>query len=379
MPLFTVNFPHTGETPEVLPIRTRLGAHGDFSGRGVVIAFLDSGFYPHPDLRGRIIAHVDAVTRRVISGDKFFHDHVMSWHGQMTSVIACGDGRTSHGKYRGLAHSAQLLLIKVSDFRNNIKEHDILRGLLWLIENHRAYNVRLCSISVGGDFPSADPDHPLHAAIRILYDENVLTICAAGNSGTAQLLPPASAPEALTVGGVDDHNTTDVTCWQPYHHNYGVAYDGTPKPEILTAARWIASPILPYSSMAREARWLAPLLQARTLSEAEALLAAGCADLSLGNLPCALETEAQFAALQARIHKYKLVDAQHQYVDGTSVATAIATSVVAQMLEANPRLRAGTIRAILRATAVSFPDVPEAVQGGGILDAHTAVLAALAH
>jgi hypothetical protein len=49
------------------------------------------------------------------------------------------------------------------------------------------------------------------------------------------------------------------------------------------------------------------------------------------------------------------------------------------MLEANPRLRAGTIRAILRATAVSFPDVPEAVQGGGILDAHTAVLAALAH
>lgn len=367
-----------GATPHVLPIQARLGAHPDFCGRGVVIAFLDSGFYPHPDLRGRILAHVDAVTRRVISGDRFFHDHQLSWHGQMTSVIACGDGSTSQGRYRGLAHGAQMVLIKVSDFHGNIKEHDILRGLLWVIENQRAYNIRLCSISVGGDFPSDDPDHPLYAAIRALYEENVLTICAGGNSGTAQLLPPASAPEALTIGGVDDGNTLDVTAWRPYHHNYGVAFDGTPKPEVLTAARWIASPILPYSAMAREARWLAPLLHVRTQAEAERILATGCPDLKLGNLPCALETEAQFAALQARIHKYKLIDAHHQHVDGTSVAAAIATSVVAQMLEANPRLSAGAIRAIVRATAISFPDVPEAVQGGGILDAHTAVLAALA-
>ncbi len=376
MALFSANFPHADEPPSVLPIQVRLGAHTDFSGRGVVIAFLDSGFYPHPDLRGRILAYVDAAARRVLSGARFFHDHAMSWHGQMTSVIACGDGSTSQGRYRGLAHGAQLVLIKVSDFHNNIKEYDILRGLLWLIEHHREYNIKLCNISVGGDFPCDDPDHPLYAAIRALYDQGVLTICAAGNSGKPQLLPPASAPEALTVGGVDDHNTTDMRCWQLYHHNYGTAYDGTPKPEILTAARWIASPILPYSTMAREARWLAPLLQARTQAEAESLLKAGCADLRLGKLPCALETEAQRHALQARIHKHKLIDAQHQHVDGTSVAAAIATSVVAQMLEASPRLRPSAIRAILRATAVSLPNAPEAAQGGGILDAHTAVLAA---
>ncbi len=378
-PLFTVNFPYTGESPQVLPIQARLGASTELSGRGVVIAFLDSGFYPHPDLRGRILAHVDALTRRVISGERFFHDHQLSWHGQMTSVIACGDGSSSEGRYRGLAHGAQLVLIKVSDFRGNIKEHDILRGLLWLIENHRAYNVRLCSISVGGDFPSDDPDHPLHAAIRALYAENVLTICAAGNGGTQQLLPPASAPEALTVGGVDDGNSIDLARWQLYPHNYGIAYDGMLKPEIVTAARWIAAPILPYSTMAREARWLAPLLSARTPAEAEAILAAGCADLKRGNLPCALDTHGQWAALQARIHKYKLIDARHQHVEGTSVAAAIATSVVAQMLEANPRLSAGAIRALLRATAVILPHWSEAAQGGGILDAHTAVLAARAH
>ncbi|MFQ3534679.1 MAG: S8 family serine peptidase [Aggregatilineales bacterium] len=377
--MFKANFPYSGEEPSALPIQVRLGAHAQFCGRGVVIAFLDSGFYPHPDLHGRILAHVDAVTRRTISGEQFFHDHGLSWHGQMVSVIACGDGRTSQGRYRGLADGAQLVLVKVSDFRGNIKERDILRGLLWVIENHRAYNIRLCNISVGGDFPSDDPDHPIYAAIRALYAEDVLTICAAGNSPDRPLLPPASAPEALTVGGVDDGNTTDVAQWRLYHHSCGAAHDGTPKPEIITAARWIASPILPYSAMAREARWLAPLLCVRTHSEAEAILAAGCSDLKLGNLPCALETEAQHAALQARIHKYKLIDACHQHVDGTSVAAAIATSVVAQMLEANPRLSAGAIRALLRATAIVLPHLPEIAQGGGVMDAHTAVLAALAH
>src|SRR5207253_2070217 len=35
---------------QVLPTWLRLGAHEHFTGRGVTIAFLDSGFYPHPDL-----------------------------------------------------------------------------------------------------------------------------------------------------------------------------------------------------------------------------------------------------------------------------------------------------------------------------------------
>src|SRR5215210_6674053 len=44
----------------VLPTWLRLGAHEHFTGRGVTIAFLDSGFYPHPDLttpESRILAY----------------------------------------------------------------------------------------------------------------------------------------------------------------------------------------------------------------------------------------------------------------------------------------------------------------------------------
>src|SRR6516225_1659870 len=50
----------------VLPTRLRLHADPRFAGRGVVIAIVDSGFYPHPDLvepQNRIRAWVDAARK----------------------------------------------------------------------------------------------------------------------------------------------------------------------------------------------------------------------------------------------------------------------------------------------------------------------------
>src|SRR5687768_5900738 len=47
---------------KILPTGVRLGAPRRYRGRGVTIAFLDSGFYAHPDLVGptdRIVRYVD--------------------------------------------------------------------------------------------------------------------------------------------------------------------------------------------------------------------------------------------------------------------------------------------------------------------------------
>ena len=63
-------FPHDpGPRDEgpILPTPVRLGADERFRGRGVTIAFLDSGFYPHADLvepRTRILRFVDVTDRR---------------------------------------------------------------------------------------------------------------------------------------------------------------------------------------------------------------------------------------------------------------------------------------------------------------------------
>jgi len=372
------NYPTYGSGQfALLATPERTGALATYTGRGMVIAFVDAGFYPHPDLQGRILVYVDASTKRVIEQGPDFEGSDLSWHGQMTSVIAAGDGRTSGGKYRGIASDARLVLVKVSTPKGHIKETDILRGLRWIIDTDHRFNVQIVNISVGGDFVSNDPNHPLHKAIRKLTQAGVTVVVAAGNRNISHVLPPASAPDAITVGGINDHNSLDETHWTPYHHNYGRAYDGTPKPELLAPAAWLASPIMPGTSVAREAYWLAPLLAKPDERHLRRLLKRGHSDLGLTGLTNPQPDEHLYTMLQQRIHAHKLIDANHQHVDGTSVAAPVVSSVIAQMLEANPRLTPQQIRAILTSTAKRLSGLPVERQGAGLIDPPKAVMAAL--
>jgi serine protease AprX len=338
------------------------------------MAFIDSGFYPHPELAGRILAHVDASTSTIHEEDGTgFAAHDLSWHGQMTSVIAAGDGHLSGGKYRGIASESQLVLIRVSTPRGHIKEADILRGLNWLAVHHARFGVRVVNISVGGDYVSQDAKHPIYAAVRKLTRAGITVVCAAGNRGHAELLPPASAAEAITVGGVDDQNSLDSHLWRSYHHNHGLDYTGKPKPDLIAPAVWVAGPIMPETSVAREARWLGPILQAKSNKHMLRLLQKGYSDLGIAHEQVLQADSHLHSMLQARINTHKIVDAHHQHVDGTSVAAPIVAAVVAQMLEANPDLTPRQIRTILCATAQPLPDVPAQQQGAGVLRAGDAV------
>ncbi len=377
-PKFTSNYPNfqTGE-PTLLSTPERTGALTEYRGSGVTVAFIDSGFYPHPDLEGRIVIHADASTNHVREQTTGFSTSDLSWHGQMTTVIACGDGHVSGGKYRGIACAAKLVLVKVSTPKGQIKEADILRGLRWVIDTHARLNIRVVNVSVGGDFIYNKSDHPLHKVIRKLVKAGVTVVVAAGNRRINHLLPPASAAEAITVGGIDDGNSTDESKWTLYHHNYGVVYNGVSKPELVAPANWLASPIMPNSSVAQEAYWLAKLLRNPTEREVQHVIKLGHSDLSLINDESTNTDTDVYHTLEARIHAHKIIDAHYQYVDGTSVAAPIVTSVIAQMLEVNPRLTPQDIRAILTRTAHPLPDVPSEQQGAGVLNAAAAVNAVL--
>ncbi|MDX2138044.1 MAG: S8 family serine peptidase [Chloroflexota bacterium] len=376
MPLmFSRNYPHPPGQPELLSVPERVAAPVTYTGRGVVMAFVDSGFYPHPDIAGRIRAYVDATTRLVRERDLAPEPSNMGWHGQMTSVIAAGDGRTSGGRYRGIACNAELVLIKVSNHKLQIKEADILRGLKWLVKHAHRYNVRVVNVSVGGDFPSDDPKHPLHVAIRALTRSGVCVLVSAGNSGAATLLPPATAAEAITVGGYDDHNSLDVADWTGFNNSYGMAYDGAPKPDVVATAAWLPSPIMPGTDMAREAPWLHQMLalKARDVRGFQRLARQGDAELYFSKV-LADHPEAILKDIaQERIHAHKIVDGAHQHVDGTSVSVAVASSVVAQLLEAHPRLTPREVKERLMATALRLPNVPVERQGAGVINATAAI------
>lgn len=359
----------------VIPTAERLNANPKYTGRSVTVAFLDSGFYPHPDLvtpQNRIIAYHDVTgERRELSPS----DPVESWqwHGTQTSIAAAGNGRLCDGVYRGLAHEAKLVLVKVSQ-RGRITEENIARGIHWVIANRERYNIRVLNISLGGDEDVSCSQSIIDQAAELAVKSEIVVVAAAGNSGNdgRHSIPPANSPAVITVGGYSDNNQLHGNEFALYHSNFGATADGTVKPEIVAPAMWIAAPILPDTKSYQRAEALSNL--------------AAAADYQLPALARELEETAELPEdlvtsnpavirryVEATLEQEKIVATHYQHVAGTSFAAPIVTSIVAQMIEANPTLTPGAVKNILISTADRILNEPAIRQGYGIVNASRAV------
>ena len=364
---------------DILPVGVRLGAYEQLQGQGVTMAFLDSGFAAHPDLAGRIKLYVDASTANIRELESVEQSGVLSWHGMMTSVMACGDGSLADGYYKGMASAAQVVLIRVSDTKGRIREQGIERGLRWLRLNAQRYGIKIVNISLGGDKRRDTPKNPVDGLVDSLTAQGILVVCASGNSGQPWLLPPASAESALTVGGLDDKNTIDRTMSELWHSNYGQTQLGVWKPEVVAPSIWLAAPVLPESGVAQEAAILQKLLSASP-EELPALLET-MEPLPYTKLPLDIATlpiAAAYELLRQAWLSQKLITPHYQHVDGTSFAAPIVSSVAAQMLEANPGLRPAGLKDLIMRTAHYLPNVSPDQQGHGVINPKGAVEAALA-
>jgi serine protease AprX len=343
-----------------IPTPLRLRADPRFAGRGVTLALVDSGFYPHPDLvepRNRILAGADA-TRDPVRALRFSPQrrpvwpkwHVgadWQWHGLMTSVVAAGNGNLSHGLYAGLASEANLVLIQGRDENGRITNATIIRALEWLLREGPELGVRVVSLSVSGDPVETLRGNPVDQAAEALIEAGITVVAAAGNAGERRLLPPATAPRVLTIGGIDDRNSFRHEEMALWHSNYGEASNEAPKPELVAPSLWVAAPVLPGTTVAREAM---ELFERRRHGQ-------------LFN--------------KQRLAELKLITPHYQHVEGTSFAAPLVASAIACMLEANPKLTPLLIRQILMSTAEPVPGAPPDRQGAGALAAGAAVARAL--
>jgi len=339
-----------------IPTPLRLHADPRFTGAGLTLAMVDGDFYPHLDLTApvnRIRAWVDA-SHEPVQALFFGPDEQprwpgwdagdpAQWHGLMTSAVAAGNGWLSQGLYRGLASAADVVLVKVRG-EDGISNAAIARALQWLGGPGRALGVRVVSLSVAGE--PAWPN-PVDALVSALVAEGISVVAAAGNDGQRRLLPPATAPEAITVGGLDDHNTFSHAELSAWHSSYGASAAGALKPELVAPSLWVAAPLVPGTPLALEAGALFAHRAAGT------------------------------AGVEARLAELKLVTAHYQHVDGTSVAAPLVASAIVCMLQANPAITPRLVRAMLLATAQPVPGIAPEQQGAGALAAGPAVALAL--
>src|SRR4026209_2310895 len=240
-----------------------MDADDRYTGRGVTIAFLDSGFYAHKDLtepNNRITAYHSIFAAE---DDPAFlkTPDLASWHGMMTSVVAAGNGHLSDGLYRSIAPEANVVLVKIGK-TGRIPESNIETGLLWVFANREKYNIRIVKISAGGDFEQSYLNNSLCQLVEEVVKAGLTVVCAVGNAGLLPghpVLPPASAPSSIAVGGLDDQNSLDRARRGMYRSSYGPTIDGLQKPEVIAPGIWVAAPILPHTPTADEAQLYAQL------------------------------------------------------------------------------------------------------------------------
>jgi hypothetical protein len=202
----------------------------------VTLAFLDSGFYPHPDLtrpENRILRYADATGAEIIENTSFNRPHRTSWHGLMTSCLAAGSGFKSGHLYRGIAPCVNLVFVKTGHRGGRgINEDDIQRALGWVVANQQRFNIRVVNISLGGDHPVSKRLCELDSLVEEAVARGMVVVAAAGRWGAAAC-PPASAPRRSRSAGWMTGIRSSVPSGACTTRITGSAQLHRPKPEVI--------------------------------------------------------------------------------------------------------------------------------------------------
>jgi len=187
-------------------VGARIANDTGYTGKGIGIAILDTGIYPHQDFtkpRNRIVAFKDFVNNRQNAYDD-------NGHGTFVAGVAAGNGYASGGKYKGIAPDADIIAVKVMDKNGSGNSSDIIAGMQWVVDHHKEYNIKVMSLSLGAK-PSGSRLDPLAAAVEAVWKKGIIVVAAAGNSGPKQntISTPGVSPMIVTVGAVDDKRTAD--------------------------------------------------------------------------------------------------------------------------------------------------------------------------
>lgn len=211
--------------------------NGSRQAEPVTVAVLDTGIGYHPDLAGRLLAFSDFVEGRPLPYDD-------SGHGTHVCGILCGSGEVSGGRFRGMAPDAKLVVGKVLD-RQGEGSCDIMQNALeWVLQVKNRYGIRILNISVGiGDLKQRYKERMLREALEMLWNHNILVVCAAGNTGPGDgsISEMASSRKVLTVGCHDGRYCKNDPGRCETYSGRGRRYDVTRKPDIVAPGTRILS------------------------------------------------------------------------------------------------------------------------------------------
>lgn len=254
-------------------------------------------------------------------------------HGTHCASIAAGTGQMSGGLYQGVAPGAKLVGLgsgAVLFVLGQVAAFD------YCYTHQFDLRIRVVNCSWGNSAVAVDPDHPVNVATKRLHDETaIVVVFANGNDGPRPNSQNrwASVPWIITAGAATkDSRLAGFS-------SRGIFGDPVIHPTVLA----------PGTGGPAAQGFTSDVVAARASTN---LVANGAdADLDIPTAYVAFYTQ----------------------ISGTSMAAPHLSGIIANILEANPRLSADEVKSILERTATPLATYDQFEVGAGLANVHAAV------
>jgi len=309
---------------------------GGINGRGLGIALVDSGIAPSPDFGARIKGFYDFTQLDATGAPTTPAPYDDLGHGTHVAGLIASAGAAPSYMFQGVAPGANLVIIKVLDKIGASSTSTVISALEFIVANQKALGISVINLSLGHPVTAPAKFDPLVQAVENAVRQGIVVVVAAGNDGPgyASVDSPGNSPSAITVGAADGKTTTmrDDDYAPSFSSRGPTWYDGLAKPDVVAPGVNLFSNAAPGSTIANN-----PVYPKQT------------------------------------VDGMSLVD-----LSGTSMASAVATGVVALELQANSHaslgpLTANAAKAILEYTSVPLSNVDALTQGTGQINAAGAI------
>ena len=307
-------------------------------GHDVVVAVLDSGIVNNDQIP--VTAFYDFVN----SGGAKVKQYDDYGHGTHVAGVIKNKDDKPDARYRSVAHGSRLIGMKVLAGDGSGYTSTVIDAIEFAIANKEKLKIDVINLSLGHPIYEPAATDPLVQAVERAVDAGIVVVVAAGNEGMnrdtgevgyAGITSPGNAPSAISVGAVDTKGTITRADDEvaPFSSRGPTWYDGYAKPDVVAPGRRIVS------FMAKD------------------------------------------SYLSRRYPQWTATTATRTYMalSGTSMAAAVATGVVADIIDESRHASGGksptpnTVKAILEFTAVKVASADVLSQGAGSINADGAI------
>jgi serine protease AprX len=317
-----------------------------FTGKDIGVALIDSGIANVPDLHDQTTVFYDFTQggKKVGAFDDF-------GHGTHVAATICSSGKQNSKAFQGVAPAVRLIGLKVLDASGKGRTSDVINAVLFATANKAQLGIDVINLSLGHPIYESAATDPLVRAVEQAVAAGIVVVASAGNAGTnpqtgqigyGGITSPGNAPSAITVGAVRTFGTVlrSDDAVAAYSSRGPSWYDGFAKPDLVAPGDRLV------------------------------------ADVGSGTL------YQQYPLL--RVAPLLGWTGTYMRLSGSSMATGVATGVVALVLEANRSTKESNgspmaplnpygVKAILQYTATAVAGADALTQGAGEINAAGAV------